>query len=118
MHRFLFESAKYILIDQEDQGYCISTLKKAIFELILFEIFKSVEICAYMHKFLFEFAKYIDIDCSSLYVCIYTIKERLPTTCPSTTFDSYCFPTMIESSHRLPFILDIAARKSVLQKLS
>ena len=36
--------------------------------MIPFEIFKSVEICAYVHRFLFEIAKYLYRYCASLYV--------------------------------------------------
>ena len=36
-------------------------------DMIPFEIFKSLEICAYVHRFLFEIAKYIYRECASLY---------------------------------------------------
>ena len=40
--------------------------------MIPFEIFKSVEICAYVHRFLFEIAKYICRHCATLYVYVPT----------------------------------------------
>jgi hypothetical protein len=41
--------------------------------MILFEIFKSVEICAQIHRFLPKCPKYIQLDYSSLNVHIATL---------------------------------------------